>query len=100
MNDTSLGRTRAQMVVSAKDATSDPAPPRGKFEPMPDASRNILICSCDDTMKLDAAAIRTACGGARVTTAHQLCGAELARFRAIAGDAAPLTVGTLSGLPP
>ena len=59
---------------------------------MPDSSGNILICSCDDTIKLDAGAIRTACGGAQVTLAHQLCGAELARFQAIAGDIGPLTV--------
>jgi ferredoxin len=60
---------------------------------MPDSSGNILICSCDDTMKVDAGAIRSACGGVRVTTAHQLCGAELARFQTIAGEFAPLTVG-------
>jgi ferredoxin len=60
---------------------------------MPDSSGNILICSCDDTMKVDVGAIRSACAGARVTTAHQLCGAELARFRTIAGGSGPLTVG-------
>jgi ferredoxin len=59
---------------------------------MSDSSGNILICSCDNTIKLDAGAIRTACGGAQVTLAHQLCGAELARFEAIAGDTGPLTV--------
>jgi ferredoxin len=60
---------------------------------MPESPGNILICSCDDTMPLDADAIRLACRGAQVTTAHQLCRAELARFRAMAGEAAPLTVG-------
>jgi ferredoxin len=60
---------------------------------MPDVARNILICSCEGTMPLDADAVRLACRGAQVTTAHQLCKAELARFRSVAGEGAPLTVG-------
>jgi ferredoxin len=54
---------------------------------------NIVICSCEDTMPLDATAIRRGCRGAAVTTARQLCGAELDRFRALAREPAPLTVG-------
>jgi ferredoxin len=60
---------------------------------MPDSPGNILICSCEDTMPLDAEAVRRGCRGDRVTTARQLCRAELDRFRAIAGAAGPLTVG-------
>jgi ferredoxin len=59
---------------------------------MPDLPRNILLCSCDDTMPLDAEVIRRACRDARVTTAHQLCRAELERFRVMAGDPGSLTV--------
>jgi len=59
---------------------------------MPDSLGNILICSCEDTMPLDAAAVRRVCRGAQVTTARQLCRAELERFRAIAGQSGPLTV--------
>ena len=44
--------------------------------------RTILVCSCEDTMPLDADAIRRGCRGAQVTTAHQLCRAEIERFRA------------------
>ena len=43
-----------------------------------------LVCSCEDTMPLDEAALRRACRGADVTTARQLCRAELERFRAAA----------------
>ncbi len=59
---------------------------------MADSTRHLLICSCDDTMPLDADAVR---GGCRVepTTANQLCRAELDRFRAIAAEDTPLTVG-------
>jgi ferredoxin len=59
---------------------------------MADSTRHLLICSCDDTMPLDADAVRRGCGGAP-TTATQLCRAELDRFRAIAAEDTPLTVG-------
>jgi ferredoxin len=44
-------------------------------------------------MTLAADAVRRTCGGAKVTTAQQLCGVELARFRAIAAEGGPLTIG-------
>jgi ferredoxin len=56
-------------------------------------SGNIVICSCEETMPVDVGAIRRGCRGARVTTARQLCRAELDRFRALAGEGQPLTVG-------
>jgi ferredoxin len=66
---------------------------------MADRPRTILICSCEDTMPLDAQAVRRACGGSQVTTARQLCRAELDRYRAAltAGDA--LTVGCTQEAP-
>jgi ferredoxin len=56
------------------------------------ADRHLLICSCEGTIPLDSDAIHRGCGG-QPTTATQLCRAELDRFRAIAADHAPLTVG-------
>jgi ferredoxin len=56
-------------------------------------SGNIVICSCEDTMPLDVDAVRHGCRGAQVTTARQLCRAELDRFRMLAGEGPPLTVG-------
>jgi ferredoxin len=66
---------------------------------MADRPRTILICSCDDTMPLDAPAVRRGCGGSRVTSARQLCRAELDRYRAAvaAGDA--LVVGCTQEAP-
>src|ERR1700730_2039844 len=58
---------------------------------MADSTRHILICSCDDTMPLDADAVRRGCRG-EPTTATQLCRAQLDRFRAIAAEDTPLTV--------
>src|SRR5258708_4393296 len=59
---------------------------------MADSTRHLLICSCDDSMPLDADAVRRACRG-DTATATQLCRAELDRFRAIAAKDTPLTVG-------
>ena len=51
------------------------------------------MCSCEDTMPLDVGAVSRGCRGANLTTARQLCRAELTRFRALAAQAGPLTVG-------
>jgi ferredoxin len=59
---------------------------------MPDVAGTILICSCEDTMPLDAGAIRAGCRGATVGTARQLCKADLGVFRAAAAGAGPLIV--------
>jgi ferredoxin len=49
----------------------------------------ILICSCEDTMPLDGAAVRRVCKGAEVIEGRQFCRAELERFRkAVAGGEA------------
>ena len=60
---------------------------------MPEASRNIVICSCEDTMPLDTEAVHRACRSATLTTARHLCRSQIEHFRALAGDAAPLTIG-------
>src|ERR1700732_5145022 len=65
---------------------------------MADTTRHLLICSCDDTMPLDAGAVRRGCR-CEATTATQLCGAELDRFRAIAAQDTPLTVACTQEAP-
>jgi ferredoxin len=61
---------------------------------MGESQGNILLCSCEATMRLDPEEVRRGCRGAHVAaTAHQLCRAELQRFQAIAKDPTPLTVG-------
>ena len=54
--------------------------------------RTILMCSCDDTVPLDPDAARRVCRGASVATAHQLCRAELERFRAALSQGDAITV--------
>ena len=50
-------------------------------------------------MPLDADAVRRGCRGAQVTTAHQLCRAEIERFRALAAAGEPLIVGCTQEAP-
>src|SRR5215470_17676215 len=66
---------------------------------MAERPTNILICSCDDTMPLDAAAVTRGCRGAKVSSAHQLCRVELEKFRAAAAAGAPLVVGCTQEAP-
>ena len=66
---------------------------------MADHPREILICSCEDTMPLDAEAVRRGCRGSQVTTARQLCRAELDRFRKAAASGEPITVGCTQEAP-
>jgi ferredoxin len=66
---------------------------------MADRPPNIFICSCEDTMPLDADAVRRGCRGANVSTARQLCRAELERFRTAAASGEPLTVGCTQEAP-
>src|SRR4029077_17110194 len=59
----------------------------------------ILICSCEDTMPLDAGAVKRGCRGAQVTTAHHLCRAEIEKFRAAIAEGEPVIVGCTQEAP-
>jgi ferredoxin len=59
---------------------------------MADAPRKIILCSCEDTMPLDAASARRTCR-ANVETARHLCRAELDRLRQAVAAGVPLTIG-------
>ena len=61
--------------------------------------RTILVCSCENTMPLDTDAISRGCRGGQVTTADQLCRAEIERFRAAAASGEPITVGCTQETP-
>jgi len=65
----------------------------GKLVAMAAPSGHVLICSCDATMPLDANSVQRGCRNHQVTTAVQLCGTELERFRSLSGEETPLTVG-------
>jgi len=61
--------------------------------------RTILVCSCEDTMPLDADALARGCHGAQVKTANQLCRAEIERFRAAAKTGDDIVVGCTQEAP-
>jgi len=61
--------------------------------------RIILLCSCEDTMPLDADSVRRTCRGADVKTARQLCRAELERFRQAAASGRPVTIACTQEAP-
>ncbi len=63
------------------------------------ASRTILVCSCEDTMPLDADALTRGCRGVEIISGRQLCRAELERFRALAASGTPITVGCTQEVP-
>lgn len=48
---------------------------------MTDQPTRIIICSCEDSMLLDADAVRAGCKGRSVATARHLCGTGLDQFR-------------------
>jgi len=65
---------------------------------MADGPRQIILCSCEDTMPLDADAVRTACR-AEVKTANHLCRAEIGKFRSALAQGLPLTVACTQEAP-
>ncbi|MDB5564931.1 MAG: 4Fe-4S ferredoxin [Tardiphaga sp.] len=60
---------------------------------MTDPAEQVVICSCEGTMPLDPGAVGRGCRSSEILTARHLCGAEMDRFRAIAADDRPMTVG-------
>jgi len=66
---------------------------------MADGPRKILACSCEDTMPLDAETLRRGCRGAEVSTARQLCRAEIEQFRASASEGSAITVACTQEAP-
>src|SRR5260370_15376848 len=55
--------------------------------------KTILMCSCEDTMRLDPAAVQRGCRNSEIATFRQLCRAELDQFRKAAKAGGSLAVG-------
>jgi ferredoxin len=66
---------------------------------MHDRARNVLICSCEDTIPLDSEAVERGCPAAAVSKGRQLCRAELDKFRGAAAGQEPLTVACVQEAP-
>jgi ferredoxin len=65
---------------------------------MPDR-RTTLICSCEDTMPLDAGAFERGCWGTDIVSGRQLCRAELERVRALVASGEPITIACTQEAP-
>jgi ferredoxin len=65
---------------------------------MTDEKRQIVVCSCEDTMPLDMDTLRRACRG-EVIPGRQFCRAELDRFRKLAAGGDPMTVACTQEAP-
>src|SRR5215472_5431810 len=61
--------------------------------------RTLVVCSCEDTMPLDAAVFARGCRGADIFTGRQFCRAELERVRALLRSGAPATIGCTQEAP-
>jgi ferredoxin len=66
---------------------------------MAERPRNLLICSCEDSMPLAGEAVRRVCKGTNVLEGRQFCRAELDRFRKIAGSGEPIMVACTQEAP-
>jgi ferredoxin len=67
--------------------------------PMDDQTLTIALCSCEDTMRPDAAAVAGACPGATVKTARHLCRSEAGLFADLAAKPGALLVGCTQEAP-
>ena len=61
--------------------------------------RAIVACSCEDTMPLDAQALRQGCPGAHLVTGRHFCRSELDRFRELVAAGTPVTMGCTQEAP-
>jgi ferredoxin len=66
---------------------------------MAERPRKILICTCEDTIPLDADAVRRVCRGADITEGRQFCRAEIESFRSAAATGAPVVIACTQEAP-
>jgi ferredoxin len=66
---------------------------------MAEDKRQIVVCSCEDTMPLDVDRIGRACRGAAVVSGRQFCRSELDRFRALLPGGGDLVVACTQETP-
>ena len=66
---------------------------------MAEGPRNILICSCEDTVPLDGEKVRRACRDSVVIEGRQFCRAELDRVRKAAAGGEPVVIACTQEAP-
>src|SRR6516165_4118367 len=78
---------------------SFPAFRGGEQRRMSEPPKTILICSCEDTMRLDTGTVRRGCRKSEIAEFRQLCRAELVHFRNAARAEGTLVVGCTQEAP-
>jgi ferredoxin len=66
---------------------------------MSETKRQIVVCSCEDTMPLDTDTIAKACRNGQIVAGRQFCRAELERFRGLLQGDGALTVACTQETP-
>jgi ferredoxin len=66
---------------------------------MPQVPKTILVCSCEETMRLDTGAVKRGCRKSEIAEFRQLCRAELEHFRNAAKVEGTLVVGCTQEAP-
>jgi ferredoxin len=66
---------------------------------MAETKRQIVVCSCEDTMPLDLETIGAACRDAQIVAGRQFCRGELERFRKLAQAGGAITVACTQEAP-
>jgi len=66
---------------------------------MAEGKRQIVVCSCEDTMPLDFDTLQRACRGSDLTSGRQFCRSELERFRGLATAHDAITVACTQEAP-
>jgi ferredoxin len=66
---------------------------------MAERPRKVLVCSCEDTMRLDPETLRRGCRGAELSSGHQLCRAQIEQFRRAVEQGGAITVACTQEAP-
>ena len=75
------------------------SPDAGNSRGMKAGKGSVLLCSCEDTMRLDAGTVATGLDERRIMTCRHLCRSELALFREAAGRPGALTIACTQEAP-
>jgi ferredoxin len=66
---------------------------------MTELARTLMVCSCEETMPLDAEALRRGCRGAEISEHRHLCRSQIERFRDMLAQAGAITVACTQEAP-
>ena len=66
---------------------------------MTEVARTLMVCSCEDTMPLDGAALQRGCKGAGISQHRHLCRSQIERFQEMLAKSEAITVACTQEAP-